>query len=400
MSAVLLDPTTVPAYLASRDDLAGLIDPTSVTVTEVGDGNLNLVFIATDADSRSLVLKQSLPYVRMVGESWPLSQDRILAEARGYDAAARLAPEFIPAYHGLDHDRRLIVVEDLSSWTVWRRALNEGLIAEGAGAALGTYVARVAFGTSVLGIQPEEYQAALAAAANPELCRITEDLIFTEPFIDHDHNEWDPELTDDVLALRNRKLLAEVAVLKYRFETSGQSLIHGDLHTGSVFVPGLDAPPGTPAAKAFDIEFAFYGPTGFDLGALFGNYLAARARASQLRRPTDFVDWLDTLVAETWQGFEQEFRRLWPGRVDPAFTDAFLERWLARTWSDAVGFGGLKAIRRIVGLAKVSDIETLPQPQRVAAARLVLQTASTWVLKRDRIASPAELPWIDQRADS
>lgn len=390
MTAELLDVATVPAYLASRADLAGVIDPATAAVREVGDGNLNLVFVATDAAGRGLVVKQSLPYVRLVGESWPLSQDRVLAEARGYDAAVAHAPDLVPAYHGLDAERRLVVLEDLSGWTVWRTALNEGRTSPGAAAAVGRYVARVAFGTSVLSRDAGEVKASVAAAVNPELCRITEDLVFTEPYLDHPHNAWDDELTPDVLALRDPALLAEVAELKYRFETAAQALVHGDLHTGSVFVPPPGA-TGVAAAKVFDIEFAFYGPVGFDLGAILGNYLIAQARATVLHRPAEFRAWLASLAAETWDAFASEIRSLWPRRADPSWTDEFRERWLASVWADAVGFGGLKAIRRIVGLAKASDVQTLDPPARVRAARAVLATARRWVVERHAVSAPDEL---------
>lgn len=387
MTIELLTVDTVAAYLASRSDLAALIDTTSLDVREVGDGNLNLVFIATDATGRSLVLKQSLPYVRMVGESWPLSQDRILAEARGYDAALAHSPSSIPTYHGLDRERRIIVLEDLSRWTVWRRALNDGRISPGAGATIGAHVARTSFGTSVFGRDGAEVKVAAADAINLELCKISEDLIFTQPYLDHPDNGWNPAIDADVHALRIPVVLDEIAELKHRFMTRAEALIHGDLHTGSIFV----ADGATPAAKVFDIEFSFYGPVGFDLGAVFGNILLAQARAHVLDRPEDFRHWLDGIIGETWNAFESEFRALWPSRVDRSFTDGYLDRWLAETWTDAVGFGAAKAIRRIVGLAKASDIESLPEREHVAAARLVLATATAWLTQRRTVASADSL---------
>ena len=44
-------------------------------VTEVGDGNLNLVFIVIGSKGK-IVIKQALPYVRVVGDSWPLTLER------------------------------------------------------------------------------------------------------------------------------------------------------------------------------------------------------------------------------------------------------------------------------------------------------------------------------------
>ena len=395
MSVELLEAATVPAYLTAHPDLAGGVDPATAQVREVGDGNLNLVFIAEDAAGASVVLKQSLPYVR-TDHSWAVPQDRIFAEARGYEAAARTSPGSTPRFFGLDVDRRLIAIEDLSAWAVWRSALNEGRITPGAGADLGRYVARLAFGTSAFGASAAEVRAGAAGALNIELCRITEDLVFTEPFRDHEHNGWDEAVTPAVLALRDDAVLAEVAELKWRFLTAAEGRIHGDLHTGSVFV----APSGTDGivAKAFDLEFGVYGPIAFDLGALFGNFLLAGSRAAALEHAPEFRSWLAGLTGETWDAFEAEFRHLWPQRVDPAFTDAFLESWLTETWHRAVGFGGIKAARRIVGWAKVSDVQTLDEPARVQAAGSALTAARGWITERHGIADPAALAAFTREA--
>ena len=52
----------------------GPADSTSSwSVEEVGDGNINFVYIVK-GPSGALCVKQALPFVRCVGESWPLSQ--------------------------------------------------------------------------------------------------------------------------------------------------------------------------------------------------------------------------------------------------------------------------------------------------------------------------------------
>ena len=57
-------------------------DPADWKIREVGDGNLNLVFIVTSG-AAGVVVKQALPYVRLVGESWPLRLDRAHFRAGG-----------------------------------------------------------------------------------------------------------------------------------------------------------------------------------------------------------------------------------------------------------------------------------------------------------------------------
>ena len=383
----ILTPDTVPAYVARTPHLRERVDADSLQVEEVGDGNLNLVFICRDAEGRGVCLKQSLPYVRLVGESWPLTPDRILAEARGLGAGAAFAPGLVPDFYGVDPEMHVLAMEYLQGWGMFRSELNVGHAYPGVEDDLGRYVARVAFNTSYFGVDQGEMKQRVADAVNPELCRITEDLVFTEPYIDVDNNSFVDDLTPEVMALRDDAALrAEVGLLKFRFMTAAEILVHGDLHTGSVMVRRGD---DGPECRVIDAEFCYYGPVGFDLGALFGNFLAARARAAVLGRPDDFRAWLDGAGPGVWDAFAGEMRRQWPSRLDPTWTDDFLERWLDRVAVDTIGFGGCKAIRRIIGLAKVTDIEDLPPDEHLAAATIVLRTARRWVRDRETLSTVA-----------
>ena len=46
------------------------------SVREIGDGNLNLVFLLKYEDGWGLYIKLALPYVRMTGEGRPMTPDR------------------------------------------------------------------------------------------------------------------------------------------------------------------------------------------------------------------------------------------------------------------------------------------------------------------------------------
>ncbi len=384
----ILTPETVPAYIDSNPNLAGIVDTSTLEVAEVGDGNLNLVFVCRDAAGNGICLKQSLPYVRLVGEGWPLTPERVIAEARGLAAAAATTPHLIPAYYGVDAEQHVLAMENLMGWEIWRGKLNDGYIHRGVAAMLGEYVANLAYSTSVFALDQMEVKDRVIEAVNPELCRITEQLVFTEPYIEHDNNSFLDELAPEIVALRSdERLRAEVGMMKFKFMTAAEALIHGDLHTGSVMVSFKE--DGSGDGRVIDPEFAYYGPVGFDLGAVFGNFLAARARAVVLDRPAEFRDWLAGVAQETWDAFEAEMRRLWSGRPDATWTEAFLDSWLVQVQKDSIGFGGCKANRRIIGLAKVSDIETLDPEDRVKAAAIVLRTASTWIKDRDRLATVA-----------
>lgn len=408
----LLTPDNLSDYLKSQPHLHGSVDPLRLSVREVGDGNLNLVFICESPGMPGLCIKQSLPYVRMVGPEWPLSPERACAEARSYQVASEAAPTLVPRYFGFDARRYALALENLSGWTVLRSLLNSGVPAPGAESDAGAYSARMVFATSFMGLPSEALRQQVCSSANAELCGITEQLVLTEPFVDHPRNSFSPGLARVVGDLRrDRHYIANVQRLKHHFLTASEALVHGDLHTGSIMVrqsggrqvggdqggagtagggPSRHAAqaPATPlpdgegsrwAAKVFDPEFCFYGPAALDVGMLMGNLALAAGRAAVCdlgtQRSGDTLAWLLGAVERVWVSFEAELRALWPARTDTSFGDDFLEAWLLRASEDACGYAGCEIVRRIVGLAKVSDLETLDEGARVRAQSTLLSAA-------------------------
>ncbi|WP_028922393.1 S-methyl-5-thioribose kinase [Pseudonocardia acaciae] len=372
----------VPGYLAGRAALRELVDPATLTVSEVGDGNLNLVFVCADAAGRGLVLKQALPYVRLVGPDWPMTEERATREAAAIRAHAALSPH-VCRLIDFDADRYVLALEDLTDHEVFRTRLNAGGPFEGVAERLGEYVADVAFGTSWLGLGEEEFRVRAAGAANPELCAITEDLILTEPYLGAARNSVRPMLEPVVARLQgDPEWVAAAMALKHRFLTAQEALLHGDLHTGSVFVRG-DGPELS--VKAFDSEFACYGPVGFDLGLLWANMLFAGARAAALGQP-DRAASLVATCESSWHRFRARLSELWPTRRCPEkYPDAYLASWLDVIRRDGFGFAGCEAARRTIGLAKVSDLESLDDDTYTAAATAMLRLSRLLLTERDTL---------------
>lgn len=371
-----LTETTVVDYLRAHPEAAAGVDPDRVaTIREIGDGNLNLVFHVVDETGSGVILKQALPYVRMVGEGWPMTPSRAAREAESLTTHHALVPDLVVETLRYDPDRYILALEDLSDHSVWRDALNRGERHDGVAERLGHYVAEVAAGTSVLGLPRDEVAARIAATQNPELCVITEDLVFTEPSFDVGRNGvLDDNRADADALAADPAFRAAMAEAKWRFMTHAEALIHGDLHTGSVMVRGGDG-VGADSVKVFDSEFAFYGPVAFDLGALWANYAFAAARAVALGEP-DRAAWAIALVGQTWHGFETRFRALSSEWVERRLWDArFVDRRIAELRREAALFASAKMARRIVGAAKVRDIEGLEPALRAPAARSVLAAA-------------------------
>src|SRR5690606_34304417 len=96
-------------------------------VREIGDGNLNLVFHLTDRTShKSIIMKQALPYAKVVGESWPLTLDRARIESEALKLEHGFCPSLVPYVYTYDEKLALTVMEDLSDHVIMRKGLIEG----------------------------------------------------------------------------------------------------------------------------------------------------------------------------------------------------------------------------------------------------------------------------------
>ena len=106
---------TLPVRLGRVKNISQIIgqDPSHWIVTEVGDGNLNLVFVVIGNGS-SVIVKQALPYVRLVGDSWPLPLSRSFFEHEVLVRQAQRDPGSVPEIYHFDRDQAIIVMERLS----------------------------------------------------------------------------------------------------------------------------------------------------------------------------------------------------------------------------------------------------------------------------------------------
>ncbi|MDF0516429.1 S-methyl-5-thioribose kinase [Bradyrhizobium yuanmingense] len=384
----ILHEADLRAYLAGLPDLKGLLggEPASWAITEVGDGNLNLVFIVKGARG-GVAVKQALPYVRLVGESWPLPLSRAHYEYLALSRQAQLAPGLVPAVLHHNEALALTVMELLEPHIIMRKGLVAATRYPRFVDDITTFMARTLFFTSDLALSAAEKKEAIAAfAGNHALCKITEDLIFTDPYRIAEQNRWTAPYLDGLAASLREDLELHVAVsrLKLKFMASPEALIHGDLHTGSIMVTDGQT-------RVIDPEFAFYGPMGFDVGAVLANLLMAYfASAGHERAPGDraaFEAWVLETVEQVWTEFARKFLDLWraggtgdayppslfPGEKGAARLEAERQAYRQRLFSDAVGFAAAKIIRRIFGLAHNIDFELIEDAKKraVSEARAV-----------------------------
>lgn len=396
-----LDVDSLPDRLGSLKVMVEQVgQPATWTTKEVGDGNLNLVFIV-EGEKGAVIVKQALPYVRLVGDSWPLPLKRSFFEYNALIRQAEYAPGTVPNIHHFDEEQALIVMEFLSPHIILRHSLMEQNRHETLPDVMGKFCARTLFKGSDLSLATARKKADVALFSdNVELCDITENLVFTDPYFDAEMNRHTTPHLDAVVAeLRNdHALKAEVQQLKWQFCSNAETLLHGDLHTGSIMVAGEDI-------KVIDPEFAFYGPMGFDVGMLLSNYLMSyysqEAHVTDEAARRSYQDWILSVVEETWTCFEREFARLWrteragiayPSTVfedqghDLASELALTTR-LGAIFADAMGFCGVELHRRILGLAHNADFETIEdEALRARCEAKALHLGRQLIVNRHRIS--------------
>jgi 5-methylthioribose kinase len=365
-------------YLTGVAELAAALggEPHTWTISEVGDGNLNLVFIVKGARG-GVAVKQALPYVRLVGESWPLPLSRAHYEYLALAKQAKLAPGLVPALLHHNESLALTVMELLEPHIIMRKGLIAATQYPRFVEDITTFMGRTLFFSSDLAIPAAEKKEDIAAfAGNHALCKITEDLIFTDPYCEAEQNRWTQPYLDATAAEFREDMELHVAVsrLKLKFMASPEALIHGDLHTGSIMVTEAET-------RVIDPEFAFYGPMGFDIGAVLANllmaYFASRGHERVPGERRSFEAWLLDTVEGVWAGFSAKFLELWraeaagdtyparlfAGEKGAARLEAERQAYMARLFGDTVGFAAAKIIRRIFGLAHNIDFEWIEDPR-------------------------------------
>ena len=361
-------------YLSGLPDVAARLggQAASWTIDEVGDGNLNLVFIIKGPDG-GIAVKQALPYVRLVGESWPLPLSRSHYEYLALTHQARFVPRLVPAVLHHNEALALVAMELLEPHIIMRKGLVAGTTYPRFVEDISTFLAQTLFFSSDLAVVAAKKKEGIAAfAGNHALCKITEDLIFTDPYRVAEQNRWTSPWLDATAARFRDDLDAHVAIcrLKLKFMGSPEAMIHGDLHTGSIMVTERDT-------RVIDPEFAFYGPMGFDIGAVIANLLMAYlASPGHERLPGErsaFEAWVLQTVEQVWTEFERKFLELWrnetrgdaypltlfEGSQGAQRLEAERQAYMARLFADTVGFAAAKTIRRILGLAHNIDFELI-----------------------------------------
>lgn len=358
-----------------------------LTCKEIGDGNLNYVFRVVDEESnKSVIIKQAGPVAR-ISDEFKLSPDRNRIESEILQLQHKLAEGLVPKVYKYDSVMNCCCMEDLSDHEILRGALLKHKTFPMFAEHISTFMVNTLLLTSDIVMGHKEKKDLVKSFINPELCEISEDLVYTEPFFDCERNDvfektkpfakellWDDEA-----------FLLETAKLKFEFMTNAQSLLHGDLHSGSIFVK-------EDSTKIIDPEFAFYGPAGYDIGNVIAHsifaYINGMSTMEDGGEKENYIAWVKQTIVDVVDKFVEKFNKVYDEKQTEkvAKYEGFKKYYLENILSDTSAIAGLEIARRVLGLAKVKDITIIQDEEvRYNAEKYCLQVAKELIMNRKYI---------------
>jgi 5-methylthioribose kinase len=390
-----LTPQTALDYIRSSElfhtRLGGANDLQCTPITE---GNINLLFrinSAAEPLAKSLLIKQAMDHAwRYPDFKMPLERTRL--EYGMLSIEAQYCPEQAVKVYLYDDDNHLMVIEDLNRHLVMREGLMQQRRYPLVAKHIGLFAARTLFYTSDLYLPSAQKKAMLPRYINPVLCKLQEDLVFTQPCTRHPNNRWTPGLEPQIEAIyADETIYADMLFLKEQYMANAQALLHNDLHTGSIMLNEQES-------KVIDPEFAFFGPIAHDIGSYLANlalgYAAQHYHGQEMQSRAAYRQWITESFVETWRVFHDEFMRLWEdeglrGEWESAL---FRKRYMARMLQDVAAFGCAEMLRRLIGLAWVQDFTSIPDREaRAVAESLGINIAVAWLKNRQGVSKIEDL---------
>lgn len=355
----------------------------NLIVEEIGDGNINYVFRIEDKNTnKKVIIKQADKYLRSSQRLIDSKHNEVEANMLKFYNEHVL--DFVPKLFHYDTIMLAIVMEDISDYKNLRYALLNQEIIPQLTYNIVSFIVNSTFITTDFVIDSFQKKRSIAKYINEEMCKITEDLVFTEPF--NDYKGRNIILKENLSFVekelyQNETVKLEALKLKYNFMNNPQALIHGDLHTASVFVK-------EDKIKVIDPEFAFFGPIGYDLGCIIANFFFALMYAYiNAKEKQNFINWLRVTIKNTIEIFKAQFKQKYYELVSELYrNDNFFLWYLNNILQDAAGCVGLEIIRRIVGDSKVIDITSIEDRKaRILSERILIKYGVNLIINRKEI---------------
>lgn len=385
--------------IAIATRVASFIDSENAYCYEIGDGTVNYVYRVEDVEGHSVIVKHA-DTTRRNAEGLLLSTDRSAIEYAQFQALSEIVPNFIPRIYYYDRERHILVMEDLKEFEILREALLNFRTFPNFAAQVSRYLFDTLFKTTDLVVPAALKREQVRKLTNPEMCALTEKIVFTDPYEEQEEPVYSPEnkaLIESAL-YRNEALRTQVGLLKYRYKNVSQSMLHGEMNTTSVFI-------NADTIKVFDPEYAFYGPMGFDVGTFIGSLLFPwlLGKLTDTEPARQFVEWLGDSIERIYERMQSEYENNYDALVTDAMarTAEFKELFYREVLGDSFGYAGTEIIRRTAGSLRTREFLGLRDPEkRARAERILIRMGTRLVMHRHVIPDGrAMMQLIRQLAD-
>lgn len=356
----------------------------NITCKEIGDGNINYVYRISNGE-KSIILKQAGVHTRSNSSGRILDINRNRREAEVLSYYGDILPDLAPEIICIDKVMNLFVMEDLKDYFPLRDALMKGQIYHHLQEQITDFLVESTLSTADFFIDSFVKKDNVAKYVNKELCKISEELVFREPFFNVlNENNFSESLNDFVKKnlYENKHLQLEAAKLKCEFMNHSQALIHGDLHTGSIFVKD-------DCIKIMDPEFAFYGPIGYDVGTVVANFIFAYVYHLVVTNDKNYSSFLYKVIDDIIKLFKDKFiTKFIHDSIDVSVkNDGFIEFYLLEILKTSFGICGLEILRRTTGCARVKEIESVTDDDaRKKIEYILLNLGIECVTYRDKLS--------------
>lgn len=371
----------VVEYAKSKLDFFG--QDALLTCREIGDGNINYIFRVKDENTgKSMIIKHADIKTRSAKSVLNTEHNRIEMEI--LKQQAKMAPGLVPEVYFYDSVMCCVGMEDLYDYENMRMALMQYKTFDTFAEDITRFLVNTLIRSTDIVLAPKEKKEIVKRFINPDLCDISERLVFTDPYKNTTgRNKLFPENREflERELYQDEKLILEVAKMKVIFKSKAQSLLHGDLHTGSILIK-------QGSTKVLDPEFAFYGPAGYDIGNIIAHLIFAWIHAEVTVEGTkriEFQSWVEKSIEKIVDDFRRKaIEILKKEATDPmALVEGFAEWYVDDILADAAGIAGAELNRRIIGSAKVADITSIEEvDKRTKAERFCIRCGKKLIMRR------------------
>ncbi len=347
-------------------------DVPSTSWEEISSGNINYIYrIKNKENQKSVILKFASEETRVRPDGF-LSPKRNEHEAGVLNWYEKVVPNYVPRVFSINAEKHYFLMEDIVDACSLRDSLMKGALYKELGKTLAYFIVHSTFPLLDMARDDRQVDRPCSFSYSNDLVRITEELVFVAPYYNPKNRNRYTKGNETFIKerLKSCKLQAVVFSLLEKFKTYKQSLIHGDLHTGSILIKTcnsevLSNDDDLMNMFVVDPEFAFYGPIAYDVGNVLAHlHFAKLYKSFTLKNEEErsiYVSYYQDQIENFLNFFAKEGVSVLKNIVCNEFyrNVPLLSGYIESIIDDAFRYAGCEIIRRVVGSTKVPELEAI-----------------------------------------